>query len=286
MKSMKKSLLGAAVAAALGFAASAQAGVVIDLFVDPVGPSQAVATSTLGATVTNQNGVAFPTTNVIGGYRDLSITKTDDTIGGVNDGESRLAAGGGVLSVDNATGNKSVAVVTWDGSSVAGNGGSGVNTTGLGGIDITAGGAANSFLASILAADLGFDYKITVWDMDGSKSVLEAGIQFGVSSTVEAGYSFSWFNLASGTYCDGVAAPPACTNPLTQLDFKITRTGGLIDFTQIGAMQLELSNASTISVDLALGSIRTVPEPGALALVGIALMGAGLATRRRSATKA
>lgn len=286
MNAMKKSLLGAAVCAALGFSATAHAGVVIDLFTDPVGGVQEVKTSTLGATVTDQNLVAFPTSTVMGGYRDLSITKTADSIGGANDGESRLAAGGGVLSVDNATGNKSVAVVTWDGSNAAGNAGGAVNPFGLGGIDLTAGGAANSIFAQVLAADLGFDYKITVWDMDGSKSVLEAGVQFGVNSTVSSSYLFSWFNLASGQYCDGNVAPPTCADPTTQLDFKITRTGGLIDFTKIGALQLELSNVSTASVDMAMGAVSTVPEPGALALVGVALMGAGIASRRRITAKA
>jgi hypothetical protein len=285
MKALNRGILGAAVAAAFSIGSAAHAGVVIDLFVDPVGGEQSVATSTLGGIVTNQNGVAFPTTSVVGGYRDLSIHKTFDNVGGVNSGESKLTAGDGVLQLDNATGNKSVGVVTWDGINNAGNNGLSALPTGFGGvgIDLTVGGVANQFLASIIAADLGFDYKIRVWDMDGDLSVLSAGVQFAVNplDNAHAGFLFNWFNLTTGTYCDGIASPPACANPATQLDFSITRAGGLIDFTRIGALQLELSNVSTASVDLALGAVSTVPEPNVLSLLGVALFGAAFASRRR-----
>lgn len=294
MKAIKKSVLVAAVSAALGFASAAQAGVVIDLFQDPVGGEQKVSTEILGATVNDQNPFAFPTTSVIGGYRDLSIKKTGDIVGagtiGDNTGAATLAAAAGALSFSNAAGVSSVAVITWDGSNPAGNLGAGVVPTGFGGvgIDLTAGGTADTIFADVLLADLGFNYKITVWDMDGDKSVLSAGVQFQVASTVSSHYAFSWFDLPDGQYCDGVIAPPLCANPLTQLDFSIVHTGGPIDFTRIGALQLELTSPVGLvgSFDLALGTVETVPEPGALALVGIALLGAGVAARRTKVVKA
>ena len=283
MNFLKQSLIGAAVTAALSIASTANAGVVIDLFTDPVGGVQTVGTSTLNATGSNQAG-PFATTGVIGGYRDLSITKTFDNSGNANVGASTATVDSGVLQVDNATGNKSTTVVTWDGSNVAGAQGSSVNTIGLGGIDLTAGGTANQILAIVEQADLGFDYKITVWDLDGRRSTLQAGVQFQVLAPVTSHYLLSWFSLASGNYCDGVSAPPACANPFTQLNFSITRSGpaGAIDFTRVGAMQLELFNVATASVDLALGSVSTVPEPGALSLAGLALLGLGVASRRRA----
>lgn len=284
---MKKSILGAAMSAALGFGSFAHAGVVVDLFTDPVGSEQVVATSTLNATVSDQNAVAFPTASVVGAYRDLSIKKTADVVGGP-DGESRLAAGFGALTLDNATGNKSIGVITWDGSNNAGALGTAVSSTGLGGVDFTAG-AADRFLATVIAADLGFDYQIRVWDMDGSQATLSASFQFLVDPPgEEAGYEFSWFNLADGTYCDGVASPPVCADPTTQLDFSILRGGnlGAIDFTKIGALQIEFTNANAFSADFAIGNIASVPEPGALALVGIALVGAAVAGRQRKASKA
>ncbi len=265
MKALKKTLVAVAATAMLSIGSIAHAGIVIDLF---DGPAQSVVTSTLGATVNNQSAA---NANVVGLYRDLSITKTFDNVGTVNTGESSLASGGGVLQLDNATGNESLGVITWDGINDAGAAGALVDTTGLGGLDLTFGGA-NALLASIVAADLGFDYKIRVWDMAGNVSTLSAAVQLPVQPVdgVSADYQFSWFNLADGFY------------DIAGFQFTIAKTG-IIDFSEIGALQLELSNADTISVDLAIGAIQTIPEPGTLALVGAALFGVAAVGRRRKA---
>lgn len=285
MKTLTKTTIAAGLAAAFNIA---HAGIIVDLFTEPVS-GQSVSTETIGAFDTSQVG-SYPA-SIIGGWRDISITKLTDTIGLATVGEASFSQGAGTLSIDNAAGVTSRAVVTWDGSNVAGDDGASVKTNGLGdifagGYDLTVGGSANAFLAQILYADLGFDYSIRVWDMDGSGVALGAGVQFGVPSGVyNSFYSFDWFQLANGDYCDGVASPPFCSNPLTQLDFSITRLGNLgdIDFGHIGALQIVFENDSDhASADFALGSMSTVPEPGTLALVGLGLLGmAGQVRRRR-----
>jgi hypothetical protein len=281
---ISKTALATALAAMCVIGNSAYAAeVVVDLFTDPAAGHD-VSTAIIGTFDTDQAG-AFPA-SIIGGYRDISITKLTDNIGAANQGDATMTAGSGVLSLDNATGVTSRGVITWDGSNAAGNDGASVDVTGLAGYDLTMGGLVNTFLADILYADLGFDYEINVWDMDGSMATLSAGIQFGVPAGVyESHYAFDWFNLPTGQYCDGVNAPPLCANPLTQLNFFITRGGnlGAIDFENIGALQLVLTNVNTASVDFALGKVRAVPEPSILALVGLGLLGMASLGRRKQA---
>lgn len=279
MKFLKKTIVSVAALAAVGFAATAQAGVIVDLFTQPAAGQRVdtdIDTPTIGTSI--QAGPLG--TSVLGGWRDMSIVKTS----GDADSNARARVGGGKLVISNDDSVRSTTLITWDGNNdVAA---FGVKTNGLGGADLTFGGTASEVVADVFTADLGFNYKIRLWDMDGSQATLAAGVQFGINGIVPsllAHYNFEWFNLPTGVYCDGASAPPACTNPLTQLDFTITRGGnmGAIDFTKIGAVQLEFS-ATVAAVDLSLGSIKTVPEPGALALVGMALLGVGAASRRRA----
>lgn len=273
-----------AAAAALCAGTVAQA-TVVDLFTDPPGGQSVTDALIDGVAATNQNAVAYPAT-IVGGYRDLSINKLTDNFGLPTQGDAALSVGGGALTLDNATGVTSVGVVTWDGSNVTGGDGVGVATTGLGGVDFTSGGALHSFLATVLYADLGFDYKIRVWDMGGHYSELAASVQFPIGSAYNSFYAFDWFNLGNGRYCEGnpYSPPPDTCNPASELDFTITRGGvaGNVDFTKIGALQLVLSNdAAHASADFALASIESVPEPGVLALVGIAMVGGAAVSRRR-----
>ena len=291
MKAIKKAALAATLLASLGFATSGHAGVV-DLFDDPsFGSQDKVLDPTVGAGISNIGGTNGSgtqvgggwykkygdgtSTSILGGYRDLYVEMVGNTNADPSESQSVLTAGGGALTFSNTSGAIGYGKIQWDGSDIDAD----LDIDGLGGQDVTAGcggpSSCTTFIASVLEADQGFEYKITVYDMAGHGAILTANTLFPIGSAYDSTYQFSWFNLPQGAYV------------LDMLPLTITRVGlvGDIDFKDLGALQLELNtnsaSPSAVSVDLRLSSVTTVPEPGSLALVGLALAGVGLASKRR-----
>ena len=276
-------------AAALAFSFGANAGIV-DLF----STDQAILEDTTNggfnstdALYSQVGGVGDLT--ILGGFRDLAVS----AISGADDGidASSIRVSGGSLTFNNDTGVYGQGQVQWDGDDSGGNIFD-IDYTGLGGLDLTLGGTADAFQVTTLASDQGWVFEITMytdatnWTMVSldADSVCASGCDFTSPHISLIPFTAFTDDLLCGSYgaapgvnaitCGGTGADP-------------TNLGALVVTLNVGDPNAPDGTGSapqdrTVAVDLRLDSITTtVPEPGVLALMGMGLMAAGLASRRR-----
>lgn len=252
-------------AALIGFSASAaQAAIVIDDFNDPfAAPGQMVRVDTVGATDTElQTGL----TGVLGGSRELSITCDAGCIANTNR-DASLEVVAGELAWTNGTNVRSTAQVMWNAN------GAGLNA------DLDAMG--NSIVATVLEADLGFNYTLTLWTSDTNFTSLVSGTLNAVvdGAPEDAFYNLDWFELSNGDYFLG------------GLPFTIVNGGAGVDLNDVNKITFALTNTGTCyqsgtacsaAVDLRIDEAR-IPEPSTVALLGLGLLGlAGMRKRKQA----
>lgn len=272
MKAFIKSALAIAVAAA---SLSAQA-VVIDSFNEPAVGGQIAKDED----ASNGNGVSSSLNGtMIGGQRDIFVIKAGQT---GTDGFAGVQAlvNSGVYGFSTTTGDSGVGIIRWDGTTNTGFGQTGgddyatslgkaigsIDTNGFAVAQNLFAGGGGAFVLDVLSADAGFNFTMQVFST--------AGAQFSqLTVTSLAG---------PGVYVIPFTA--FALNPLLQCAGGVL--AGCADFTQVTAMQAIINFPGTpvVDVDLRIDIVdNTLPEPGALALAGLALVGAGFARRSRKA---
>lgn len=261
----------------------AQAGIV-DLFTT----EQLLAKDFTNGTITEADSIysqagSGADSTILGGYRDLWVTNLSGGVNNVAGSSINVTSGNLFFSSDSsATG---VGEIQWDGddSAIGADPIYDVNFTGLGGIDLTQGGSLNAFELTTIFSDQNWVFEITMYTdaTNWTKVSLDASSVGPGNSPAISYIPFSAFT--NDALCGTYGADTGVN--------QITCSGTGADASNLGALVARInagdpnapggSVAPTIAVDLQLDSVRTVPEPGVLALMGMGLMAAGLAGRRR-----
>ncbi|WP_445371045.1 PEP-CTERM sorting domain-containing protein [Methylomonas sp. HW2-6] len=256
-------ILSATIALSASSVAHAASGY-IDLFSEPAGVTT-VSDTTVGATADNATNFveSGPFASILGSYRDL---KADMLSNSLLDNTTSMSVGNGFLSFNNGSGVKGTGIVQWDGQD---NSSSLSTTTDLGNIY----NLGNAFVFDVLAADLGFNFSIGLYDTSGRFTIYNLASNAGAHSTQIA---FSLFDNAQSNGLCGTGnfnTPSGYVNSVT--------CNGDVDLTHLSAIEAIFNvDGGTTDVDLTIGAIKTVPEPSTVALLGLGLVGASFSRRK------
>ena len=174
--------------------------------------------------------------SMLGGERDMTVlggTGLLGTVGLVDDG---------VLNFSNSPQSQGRLFVDYDGV--------GNSIFGLGGVDLTDGGADDAFAFTLLFADFEVEYTVEVIDMDGDLGSFTGTLPTGI--------------FGGGDEVDIVTPFASLSNPA-------------VDFSNVGSIFMRFE-AQAPAADITIDNFRTVPEPSSVALL---LAGGALIARRR-----
>lgn len=250
MKSHQKYIFALLASAAMLGTGKAQALVATPITLDDFLVEQDVGAPGAGIFILENSQVEAG----LGGFRDMEVTSD-----GTGFAKTLLEAKDGLLGFSNAVGVTGTGTVVWDGDDDP----TVINTTGLGGMDITAGGL-NSILMNVVSSDLpDLGVTFSIYDMDSNVSSLSYIINPPI---------------------------PASSGPKEIAFFFDDFVGGA-DFTNVGAIALTLDGPEDIDAKIDLVEIVElidsdprvrVPDPtSVLGLLAFGAVGAGSMLKRK-----
>lgn len=301
-----KTIVSATLLATSSLAANAT---IVDLFNDPVTPAQSVSVYADGGSAANQHAATTSPSTILTDYRDITVSvisggayynDPNDNAGAKalvgrqglsGPGRYSFSADDSILATgriqwDGGTDSANPEVLTFDNIKV-----DLINQTGC----PTPG--CNAFSSIVLFADQGFEYQIGVYTSATQYSILTSGSLSQVSNVAAppytapytSNYMFKWFQaVADG----GLGAGYQFEDGLPfHMEFG---SGGAADLTKVDALEFVINSnsglytnvppyfAQNIALDLSIDSItkNKIPEPSALSLLGLALLGLGFMRRK------
>lgn len=226
----------------------------------------------------SENPLAISSRQILGGYRDLALTvlsgntASNFTQAIVNPNPSNSSSSFlGTLRYTNESSIASSLALTWDGRDRS----AGINSTGLGGIDLTRGGNLEAIGLNFQAAKANLSATVNVYDMIGNLSTATFNLASAIAGdqTVYFSYDQEDFNQINGSF-------KTLFNP-------VTSTGA--DFTKVGAIQLILTGDSPSVTGLtarfdsiaSVDAVAEVSEPKTSLTVLVSLLVLGAIFRPR-----
>ncbi|MYM62009.1 PEP-CTERM sorting domain-containing protein [Pseudomaricurvus sp. HS19] len=215
-----------------------------------------------------------PVATILGGYRDVEVVCLDGctfdsgpAVGLPNGSESSVTIAGGLFSFNNDSGVVGEARINYDG----------LGGAGLGGVDLTAGGAINALVLDVFSSDGGISnewyFQIYVEDQSGGFSV----VTLQALEVIAPGGSFPLFySMFTDCALANVECSAGDTIPVDLTDVDVI------------TILLNVNNGSGLLDDLDLrlrGISAKVPEPEMLSIMGLGLLVMGLAGGRRRRLK-